>query len=126
VSRLAKTVGNVVPQESLARVKANTTPQDEKSQAPSTKLQINYKFQYPMTETCLRATVPDAKSLEFGILVIVICLLFGIWNLVLRVNGSYATSGISKLFLRGDASCLLCFFSRAPDNPSQHAKEVGG
>jgi hypothetical protein len=37
-----------------------------KSQAPSTKSQRNNKFQYLMTKTCL----------GFGILVIVICLLF--------------------------------------------------
>jgi hypothetical protein len=42
-----------------------------KSQAPSTKLQTNLKFQYRMTKT----------GLEFGILVIVICLLFEICDL---------------------------------------------
>ena len=42
-----------------------------KSQTPSTKLQTNLKFQYQMTET----------GLEFGILVIVICLIFDICDL---------------------------------------------
>jgi len=42
-----------------------------KSQAPSTKLQTNLKFQYSMTKT----------GLEFGILVIVICLMFDICDL---------------------------------------------
>ncbi len=47
-----------------------------KSQAPSTKLQINLKFQYQMTKT----------SLEFGILVIVICLIFEICYLEFLVT----------------------------------------
>jgi len=42
-----------------------------KSQAPSTKLQTNLKFQYQMTKT----------GLEFRILVIVICLIFDICDL---------------------------------------------
>jgi hypothetical protein len=42
-----------------------------KSQTPSTKLQTNLKFQYQMTKT----------GLEFGILVIVICLIFDICDL---------------------------------------------
>ena len=42
-----------------------------KYQMPSTKLQTNLKFQYSMTKT----------GLEFGILVIVICLLFVICDL---------------------------------------------
>ncbi|RLA91953.1 MAG: hypothetical protein DRG34_01335 [Deltaproteobacteria bacterium] len=28
-----------------------------KSQTPSTKSQINYKFQYPMTKTCLKLSI---------------------------------------------------------------------
>jgi hypothetical protein len=43
-----------------------------------------------MTETQLRAVVPEETSLGFGILVIVICLLFVIWDLVLSVIGSSA------------------------------------
>jgi hypothetical protein len=43
----------------------------EKYQIPSTKLQTNLKFQYSMTKT----------GLEFGILVIVICLIFVICDL---------------------------------------------
>jgi hypothetical protein len=42
-----------------------------KYQIPSTKLQTNFKFQYSMTKT----------GLEFGILVIAICLIFGICDL---------------------------------------------
>ncbi|RLA88028.1 MAG: hypothetical protein DRG34_04895 [Deltaproteobacteria bacterium] len=42
-----------------------------KYQIPSTKLQTNLKFQYSMTKT----------GLEFGILVIVICLIFVICDL---------------------------------------------
>jgi hypothetical protein len=46
-----------------------------KSQTPSTKLQTNLKFQYQMTKT----------GLEFGILVIVICLIFAICDLEFSV-----------------------------------------
>jgi hypothetical protein len=49
-----------------------------KSQTPSTKLQINLKFQYQMTKT----------GLEFGILVIVICLLFEICDLEILVTSA--------------------------------------
>ena len=42
-----------------------------KYQISSTKLQTNLKFQYSMTKT----------GLEFGNSVIVICLIFEIWNL---------------------------------------------
>ena len=42
-----------------------------KYQVPSTKSQTNLKFQSSMTKT----------GLEFRILVIVICLIFVIWNL---------------------------------------------
>jgi len=47
-----------------------------KSQTPSTKLQTNLKFQYQMTKT----------GLEFGILVIVICLIFDICDLEFLVT----------------------------------------
>ncbi|MCK5658128.1 MAG: hypothetical protein KAI21_09810, partial [Deltaproteobacteria bacterium] len=47
-----------------------------KSQTPSTKLQTSLKFQYQMTKT----------GLEFGILVIVICLLFEICDLEFLVT----------------------------------------
>jgi hypothetical protein len=51
-----------------------------------------------MTETELRAIVPEETSLGFGILVIVICLLFGICDLVLSVFGSYAILEIIQAF----------------------------
>ena len=76
--------------EYFTEVRPNIIHETKKSQIPSTKLQINHKFQYSMTETGLRAVVPEETSLGFGILVIVICLLFGIWDLVLSVIGSYA------------------------------------
>jgi hypothetical protein len=38
-----------------------------KSQIPSTKLQINYKFQYPMTKTCLELSYFKIMY-RFGIL----------------------------------------------------------
>ena len=47
-----------------------------KSQTPSTKLQTNLKFQYSMTKT----------DLEFGISVIVICLIFVICDLEFLVT----------------------------------------
>jgi hypothetical protein len=46
-------------------------PSGRKTQTPSTKLQTNLKFQYSMTET----------GFEFGISVIVICLIFVICDL---------------------------------------------
>jgi len=49
-----------------------------KSQTPSTKLQTNLKFQYPMTET----------GFEFGILVIVICLIFEVCDLEFLVTSA--------------------------------------
>jgi hypothetical protein len=84
---------SIVSQKLLTKVKANMIHQIEKSQIPSTKLQTNLycfqgagrKFQYSITKTDLSLR---SSSLEFGILVIVICLLFGIWNLVLSVFGS--------------------------------------
>ena len=47
-----------------------------------------------MTETKLRAVVPVETSLEFGILVIVICLSFGAWDLVLSVVWSPEITGV--------------------------------
>jgi hypothetical protein len=49
------------------------------------------KFQYSMTETGLNPS--SSRCLEFGILVIVICLLFVIWNLVLSVLGHICDLG---------------------------------
>jgi hypothetical protein len=45
----------IVSQKSFTKPKANIFRQIEKSQIPSTKSQINSKYQYPMTETVLRA-----------------------------------------------------------------------
>jgi hypothetical protein len=78
----------------FTEIKANMIDQIEKSQIPSTKLQTNLycfqgagrKFQYSITKTDL--SLRSSRCLEFGILVIVICLLFGICNLVLSVLGS--------------------------------------
>jgi hypothetical protein len=46
------------------------TPESIKSQIPSTKSQINYKFQYSMTKTCF----------EFWSLCFVCYLRFVIWH----------------------------------------------
>jgi hypothetical protein len=44
------------PRNFFAEIKANIIHQNKKSQIPSTKLQINPKSQYSMTETELGAT----------------------------------------------------------------------
>ena len=69
-----------------------------KSQTPSTKLQTNPKFQYPMTET----------GLEFGILIIVICLIFEICNLEFIFLRYSNTPSSYELPLTKAASIIAC------------------
>jgi hypothetical protein len=64
-----------------------------------------------MTETELRAVVPEETSLGFGILVIVICLVFVIWDLVLSVIGpcDYGT----YISYSWDATLAISFLNKS-------------
>jgi len=73
-----------------------------KKQIPSTKLQINLKFQYTMTKT-----FKSCIHLEFRILIIGICLLFGIWDFNQQMNFNKANPFRVKIFAFDQQSTII-------------------
>jgi hypothetical protein len=68
-----------------------------KYQIPSTKSQINYKFQYSMTKT----------GFEFRILVIVICLIFDICDLEFLFLQYFSTAKHLAIYNLPSAPCPM-------------------
>jgi len=69
----------------------HATVEQTKSQIPSTKLQINLKFQYSMTETFHDETL-------FGFLNFGHCDLFVFWNFNKSMNFQQSKSALSHVF----------------------------
>jgi hypothetical protein len=83
-------------QKLLTKVKANIIQQTKKFQIPSTKFQINLKFQYSMTETELRAM--DAQSHWFAIWNFGHCYLFVICYLEFGAFGYWVPHDLRNKF----------------------------